>query len=246
MEGTAMLPRRVLLAMFAVLSFCPCTYPQDNTEVRCRVSADGYYLNGNIKRWYANTRLTTTFSSNTIMFTVTPSLLYGQSGKIITDRHMLTTASLHIFPRNLFFWYGVATYDFSRRNKIESRWQSGAGIGINTVQEPQHGISVTQALVYENTHFNVVEGNETVRMSWRLKGFHELFERSVIVNHETYFQPSVEQFTDLRWRTTVSLDFPVTRALSFRTAVDNNHESVVLTGRKKDDIRWTFGVAVGN
>ena len=222
------------------------SYSQENLDWRYRVSADGHYMNGNIRRWYANTRFTITVSDRLLSVSLAPSLLYGQSGKIVFDRDMLVTLSTQFRPQDLFFGYAVTTYDFSRRNKIESRWQSGAGTGINVLQLPEHGLSITNAMVYENTRFNVIEGNETWRMSVRLKGFHEFFNRAVILNHETYFQPSIERFSDLRWRTTVSLDFPVTKALSFRTAIDNNHESVVLTGRKQDDLRWTFGVSVGN
>lgn len=241
-----MTPRTVILCILALTSWFRPVLAQEDLDWRYRVSADGYYMNGNYKRWFANTRLTSTISNRSISISIAPSFLYGQAGRVVFDRDMLVTASAQLYPRNLFFWYGVAAYDFSRRNKIESRWQSGAGAGMNALEEPGHGISVTHALVYENTHFNVVEGNETVRYQVRLKGFHELFERAVIVNHETYVQPSIERISDLRWRTTISLDFPITRTLSFRTTVDNNHESVVLTGRKQDDLRWTFGVTVGN
>ena len=219
---------------------------KEQMDVRYRVSADGYYMNGNARRWYANTRLNTTFSGQTLSVSLAPTLLYGQAGNVVADRDLLVSASVQVFPKELFFWYAVAIYDFSKKNKIESRWQSGAGIGVNALQESQHALSITPALVYENTRFNSVEGNETWRWSVRIKGYHELLERTVILNHETYVQPSIEGIHDLRWRTLVSLDFPVTRSLSFRTGVENNHESVVLTGRKQDDLRWTFGVAVGN
>jgi len=239
--------RRTLISLgFLFVATVVDMYPQEHLDWRYRVSADGHYMNGNIRRWYANTRFTITASDRLLSISLAPSLLYGQSGKVVFDRDMLVTLSTQLLPQDMFFGYAVTTYDFSRRNKIESRWQSGAGAGMNTLQLPEHGLSITHALVYENTRFNVVEGNETWRLSVRLKGFHQFFDRAVIFNHETYFQPSIERFSDLRWRTTVSLDFPITRALSFRTAIDKNHESVVLTGRKQDDLRWTFGVSVGN
>ena len=119
-------------------------------------------------------------------------------------------------------------------------------MGVNLLQFPEHSVSLSHAFVYENTRFNVVEGNRTWRSSFRLKGSHQFFEKVIIFGHETYFQPSLQRSDDIRWRTTVSLEFPITKALSFRTAVDNIHESVVLTGRKQDDLRWTFGVSVGN
>jgi hypothetical protein len=203
-------------------------------------------MNGNFKRWYANTRLSLTLSNPFIAFTLSPSLLYGQAGRVVYDRDVLITATTQLFPNDQFFGHGTIAYDVSKRVKLESRWQAGAGAGVNILRMDGHSVSLAHAFVYENTRFNLDEGNRTWRSSFRLKGSHRFFDRAIVLSHESYYQPSLQHSSDVRWRVVVSLDFPITKNLSLRTTMDNNHESVVLTGRKQDDLRWTFGVSVGN
>jgi hypothetical protein len=219
---------------------------QSLADLKYRVSADGHYMNGNLQRWYSNTRLNLTLSNTLVAFTVAPSLIYGQAGRVVYEREVLVAGTTQLFPEDQFFAHATVAFDVSKRNKIESRWQSGAGMGINILRIQEHSVSLWHAFIYEDTQFNVVEGNQTWRSSFRLKGLHQLFERVIVVTYDTYVQPSIQQSSDVRWRVVVSLEFPITKALSFRTTVDNSHESVVLTGRKQDDLRWTFGVSVGN
>jgi hypothetical protein len=226
--------------------FPSSAFPQGPDDFRYRVIADGHYMNGNLQRWYSNTRLTLTTANSILALTLAPSLMYGQAGKVVYEREVLVASTAQLFPEDQFFGHAIVAYDVSKRNKIESRWQTGAGMGMNLLRFSEHSVSVSHAFIYENTYFNVVEGNRTWRSSLRLKGSHQFFERAVILIHETYFQPSLQERDDIRWRATVSLEFPITKALSFRTTLDNIHESVVLTGRKQDDLRWTFGVSVGN
>lgn len=235
----------VLLTAF-ISPFAPSLLAQNPTVFRYRVIADGHYMNGNLQRWYSNTRLNLTSSNPVLALTVAPSLMYGQAGKVVYEREVLVASTAQLFPEDQFFGHATVAYDVSKRNKIESRWQSGAGMGINLLRFQEHSVSLSHAFIYENTHFNVVEGNQTWRSSFQLRGSHHFFGKVIILNHESYFQPSLQRSDDIRWRATVSLEFPITRTLSFRTTLDNIHESVVLTGRKQDDLRWTFGVSVGN
>jgi hypothetical protein len=235
----------VLLALIPSQVPVPA-FAQNPNAFRYRVIADGHYMNGNLTRWYTYTRLTLTSSNQFLALTLAPSLMYGQAGRVVYEREVLVTSTGQLFPEDQFFGHAIVAYDISKRNKIESRWQSGAGLGMNVIQFQEHSVSLAHAFIYENTHFNVVEGNRTWRSSFRLKGSHHFFDKSIIFSHETYFQPSLQRSDDIRWRATASLEFPITKALSFRTTLDNIHESVVLTGRKQDDMRWTFGVSVGN
>jgi len=48
------MPYRIaLLVAITILALCAQASAQESLDWRYRVSADGHYMNGNIKRWYA-------------------------------------------------------------------------------------------------------------------------------------------------------------------------------------------------
>jgi len=151
----------VVLLATIIPPLTPSILAQSPAVFRYRVIADGHYMNGNVQRWYSNTRLNLTSSNPVLALTVSPSLMYGQAGRVVYEREVMVASTAQIFPEDLFFGHATIVYDVSKRNKIESRWQSGAGMGVNLLQFREHSVSLSHAFIYENTHFNVVEGNRT-------------------------------------------------------------------------------------
>jgi hypothetical protein len=66
------------------------------------------------------------------------------------------------------------------------------------------------------------------------------------LTHITFVQPALNNFSNLRWNTLISLEIPLNRWISMRGSFENSYESVVEATRKNNDSRITFGIAIGN
>ena len=56
----------------------------------------------------------------------------------------------------------------------------------------------------------------TVRGTLWLNGKYHLFKSKVILTHESYFQPSLEDSDNFRWSADIGLEFPVWKFLNFK------------------------------
>ena len=68
----------------------------------------------------------------------------------------------------------------------------------------------------------------------------------MIVKHESFFQPSLEESDNYRWRADVSLEFPLWKFLNFKINYLDTFESLVIQGQKQDDSVLTFGFKLKN
>ena len=68
-----------------------------------------------------------------------------------------------------------------------------------------------------------------------------MFKKKVIVNHEFYFQPSLEQSNNFRWQADAGLELPIWEFLNFKINYLHTFESVVIENQKREDNILTFG-----
>ena len=68
-----------------------------------------------------------------------------------------------------------------------------------------------------------------------------MFKNKVILNHESYFQPSIEHSNNFRWRADVGLELPVWKFLNFKINYLQTFESIVIENQKQNDEFLTFG-----
>ena len=70
---------------------------------------------------------------------------------------------------------------------------------------------------------------------------YELFKKKMILKHETYFQPSLEQSENYRWSADVSLEFPIWKYLNLTINYRHAFESIVMVNQEREDQFLTFG-----
>ena len=68
----------------------------------------------------------------------------------------------------------------------------------------------------------------------------------MLITHESYFQPSVSQGDNFRWRFEAGLNFPSWKFLEFKISYLHTYESIVIEGQKREDGFLTFGFTVKN
>jgi len=71
-----------------------------------------------------------------------------------------------------------------------------------------------------------------------------LFDKKVILSHESYFQPSLQRGDNYRWRADIDLELPIWKFLNFKVNYLHSFESIVVEGQREEDRILTFGLTV--
>ena len=63
----------------------------------------------------------------------------------------------------------------------------------------------------------------------------------MILTHEMFFQPSLEDRENFRWRADIGIELPVWKFLNFKINYLRTYESLVIADQKQEDEFLTFG-----
>ena len=102
---------------------------------------------------------------------------------------------------------------------------------------------------FDNTDFNLEAydgSNEinTFRATVWVNGKYHLFKDKVILSHESYIQPSLEESDNYRWRADFGVEFPIWKFLNFKINYLHTFESIVVAEQEREDQFLTFGLTV--
>ena len=74
-----------------------------------------------------------------------------------------------------------------------------------------------------------------------LNGKYSLFKNKMILNHESYFQHSLEEGNNYRWQADIGLEFPVWKYVNFKVNYRHTFESIVVVNQQQQDRFLTEG-----
>ncbi|CAH0997198.1 hypothetical protein EMA8858_03337 [Emticicia aquatica] len=214
-------------------------------KFRFRIGADGTYTSGNVNRALA--QFTSSFDwniSKIVKFSSSPSYVYGQQNKALTERETFVDLRSSMLYEKRFYYLAFTSFERSNLRKINNRFIGAGGFGFKLVQKKTAYISVTNVLLYEKTDFVVNEkfpDRNLWRNSTRLFGEYTFDEGKMSLSHTIYVQPSITE-KNFRWNGNLILKYQLSKNVSFRSTIENSYESIVVPGRKNNDFRWTFGV----
>jgi len=211
-----------------------------------RFIGDGSFTRGNINRTLVVLRTELTVSGPIFTLSTNPRFTYGKQNYLLAERDTYVDLFLDVLKENRIYGFGLATIETSNLRGINLRKLAGAGIGLRLYQTPQNTLTLTSAVIHEATDFRERPTLTTQRNSTRLKGKHSLLQDKIRLTHITFVQPALNDFSNVRWNTLISLELPLTRWVTIRSSYENNFESIVEAGRKRHDSRLTFGLAFGN
>ena len=66
----------------------------------------------------------------------------------------------------------------------------------------------------------------------------------MILNHEIYFQPSLEESNNFRWQADVGLELPIWKFLNFKINYRETFESIVIANQEQKDKVLSFGFTI--
>lgn len=211
-----------------------------------RFAGDGNFSRGNVNRSLMVVRAEILLHGPVIDIVSHPRFTYGQQNHLLAERDYYADLFVDVFKKKRVYAFSLATVERSNLRRIDWRQLAGVGLGLRLVQSSRHNLSLTNAIIHESTDFRERPTLTTQRNSTRLKGRHALLGDKMRFSHITFLQPSLADFSNLRWNTLLSLELPLTRWMAIRTSFENSYERVVEATRKRNDTRVTFGIAVGN
>jgi len=109
---------------------------------------------------------------------------------------------------------------------------------------------------YEQTRFNETnfnrneyDGNESIKTFrgtiW-VNGKYTLLKKRLILTHEFYYQPSLEEGNNYRYQADLGLELPLWKFLNFKINYVQTYESIVIQNQKQRDDFLTFGFTIKN
>lgn len=134
---------------------------------------------------------------------------------------------------------------FDRVLLIKLRWLTGAGPRFKLYKDEKAGLFLGTLAMYEYE-----EEKETgiIRRDWRasiyLSARWELTDNFTIA-HITYYQPLFAEPSDFRVSTSTSLEFGITKALTFKSAFNLMYDSNPVETAEQDIVNLTYSISNG-
>jgi hypothetical protein len=245
---------------FCLLLFPFFTFAQinesDTLNFKADLSLSGFWQGGNVETLIFRAKSGMTFKPwKKWVFKTTNSYVFQEFGGDKADSDFLSLNFLYINPERKFYpqFFGIASTNF--RREIDIRTLYGAGVTYQVIQKKsdknKNWLKMSLTGEYEQTKFkradfNLTEYNNdrninTFRTTLWVNGKYNLFKKKMILSHEMYFQPSLEQSNNFRWWADLAMEFPLWKHLNFKINYLRTYENIVIAGQQQEDEFLTFG-----
>ncbi|MBV7268171.1 DUF481 domain-containing protein [Winogradskyella luteola] len=224
----------------------------DSLNIKANLSLTGLWQDGNVETLIFRGR--TDFSVKPWkkwVYKNTNSYVYQEFGKEKADSDFLSLNFLYFNPEQRLYPQVLGFVSTNFRREIEFRYLFGAGATYQIIKQKKHWLKASLTFEYEETDFKSsvfnnadFNGSKTIntfRGTLWVSGKYELFKKKVVLKHESYFQPSLSQSDNYRWRADLSAEFPLWKFLSFKINYLQMYESIVIQDQKEEDQFLTFG-----
>ena len=252
-----MLQRNKMKNIFYYLLFLPIFLSaqineSDTLSVKASLSLTGFYQGGNVETVIFRAKSEISFKPlKKLVFKNINSYVYQEFGKEKADEDILSLNFLYLNTQRKIYPFVLGFVSTNFRREIELRYLLGAGATFQILNKKNNWLKLSISSEYEQTNFSKTnfnyseyDGNNsinTLRGTFWVNGKYHLVKNKVILNHEIYFQPSLEQGNNYRWQADVDLELPISKFISFKINYRHTFESIVIENQKQEDRFLTFG-----
>jgi len=243
-----------ILFLFPVTLFAQIN-ESDTLKTKASLSLTGFYQDGNVETKIFRAQSEFSFHPwNKSVFKTNNSYVYQEFGKQKADEDVLSLNFLYLNPEKKIhpFLLGFVSTNFRRR--IDLRFLTGGGVTYQIVESGSEWLKISISGEYEQTDFASSNFNRdeydgsreinTFRGTIWISGRYHLFDEKMILSHESYYQPSLEESNNYRWRADLGLELPIWDFLSLKINYLQTFESIVIENQKQQDRFLTFGFTV--
>jgi len=216
--------------------------PPAPTVFRYRFTADGTITAGNVSRTLLQFTSAVDYQlSNYFKLSSNPSFSYGKQNGVLAEREWFGDFRTTFRHEKRLYYLAFGSLERSNLRQIDHRWTAAAGMGYKLLNRKRAYISLTDVFLYETTDFVELNDINIFRNSARLFGEYSFDKDRWTITHTAYYQPALGQY-NIRWNASLSVQVKVTSTTSLRTTLANAYESLVVPGRKNNDLRFTIGL----
>lgn len=229
----------------------------DSLNVKASLSLTGLWQSGNVETLILRGR--TDFSVRpwkNWVFKNTNSYVYQAFDKTKADSDFLSLNFLYFNPEKRLYPQVLGFVSTNFRREIDLRTLVGGGATYQIIKKEDHWLKASLTFEYEQTNFrsslfnkSQFNGDSDID-TWRgtiwINGKYKLFKGKVILRHESYYQPSLDDSDNYRWQADLSTEFPIWKFLSFKVNYLRTFESVVIANQEEQDEFLTFGFTLKN
>ena len=227
----------------------------DSLKLKASLSLTGFWQTGNVETLIFRAKSDLTVKPwKQWVFKNQNSYVYQAFGKEKADEDILSLNFLYFNPERKLYPFVLGFVSTNFRREIDLRYLYGAGVTFQILNKKENWLKVSVSSEYERTHFSETNFNysqydgtesiNTLRGTLWIHGKYSVFKNKMILSHESYFQPSLQESDNFRWQADVSLELPVWKFLNFKINYRRAFESIVIENQDQEDQFLTFGFTV--
>jgi hypothetical protein len=224
----------------------------DTLSVKASLSITGFYQGGNVETLIFRAKTDLSFKPwKNWVFKNQNSYVYQAFDKKKADEDILSLNFLYLNPERKIYPFVLGFVSTNFRREIDLRYLLGAGVTYQILNKKSSWIKLSISSEYEHTDFSETNFNyseydgshsiNTFRATIWVNGKYHLLKNKIILNHESYFQPSLEEGDNFRWQGDIGLELPIWKFLNFKINYRHTFESIVIENQKQEDRFLTFG-----
>lgn len=229
----------------------------DTLNLKASLSLTGFWQSGNVETviFRAKSNLSFKFMKNWV-FKTQNSYVYQEFAKVKADEDILSLNFLYLNPERGFYPLLLSFFSTNFRRAIDLRYLLGAGVTYQIISSDNNWLKCSLSMEYEQTDFNQTNFNRTdydglstintFRGTIWVNGKYKLFKEKLVLTHESYFQPSLQQSDNFRWQADLGLELPISSFFNFKINYLHTFESIVIEGQLQEDRFLTFGFTIKN
>jgi len=235
----------------------PTTAKTDSAKIKANLSLTGFWQSGNVETFIFRAKSDVEFKPwKQAVFKTQNSYVYQEFGKVKADEDILSLNFLYFNPEKRLYPQLLGFISTNFRREIDLRYLLGAGATYQIIQGEERWLKMSLTAEYEHTDYKRMDFNRdefdgtsainTLRGTVWLNGRYPIFKKKMIFTHESFFQPSLSQKRNFRWRADFGLEFPVWTFLNLKMNYLRTFESLVIEGQQQEDQFLTFGFTLKN
>lgn len=227
----------------------------DSLKIKADLSLTGFWQSGNVETLIFRAKSNLSFIPwKKWVFKTQNSYVYQAFDKDKADEDILSLNFLYINPERKIYPFALGFISTNFRREIDIRSLFGAGVTFQILNKKKDWLKASISSEYEQTrfeqsNFNITDYNgnnsiNTLRGTIWLNGKYHVFKDKLIITHESYYQPSLEDSDNYRWQADIGIELPVWKYLNFKINYLRTFESIVIQNQKREDQFLTFGLTL--
>lgn len=224
----------------------------DTLNFKADLSLTGFLQGGNVKTVIFRAKSELSFKPwKKWVFKTRNSYIYQEFGRVKADEDILSLNFLYINPTNRFYPLILGFVSTNFRREIDLRSLVGVGLTYQIIAKKKNWLKISLSSEYEQTRFNKTNFNlaqydgddaiNTMRATIWLNGRYSLFKDKLVLTHESYYQPSIENSNNYRWQADIGFELPLFKHLNFKINYLHTFENIVIQNQDQSDTFLTFG-----